>query len=309
MRQSTEAMGFRRTHFRELQRPFGIVTALLLLAGASCADWFEPVAAIKVDFARGTATQGAVIAAALSVTVLPAFEPQDQDYRVFVHFLDADGNLLWTDDHDPPLPSSGWRPGQTLAYERRVPIPPDTNVGRATVAVGLYSAPLGERLPLAGHDLGQRAYRAATLTIAAAARRNTLTYERGWYDAESAAVGGRGTARWRWTSESAGLSFPNPYSDAVLQLLLDGRPDLVLGGRQELEVALDGRTIRRVVLDSLERQFVEVLLAGRQLGSGRTVRVDLHVRQTFVPSEVPGSDSIDDRRLGVRVHHAFVDVR
>lgn len=302
-------MGFRRTHLRELQRPFGLVTVLLLFAGASCAERFEPVAAIKVDVGRGTATQGSVITAALSVTVLPAFEPQDRDYRVFVHFLDADGNLMWTDDHDPPIPSSSWRPGQTLAYERRVPIPDDTYVGRAAVAVGLYSAPLGERLPLAGHDLGQRAYRAAVLTIAAPTRRNTLTYENGWYAAESAAYGGRGGPRWRWTSESAGLSFPNPYSDVVLQLLIDGRPDLVPGGRQELEVTLAGETIRRVILDSPERQFVEVALAGGQLDGGRTVRIDLHVGQTFVPSAVRASGSIDDRRLGVRVHHAFVDVR
>ena len=28
------------------------------------------------------------------------------NYRVFVHFLDSDHELMWTDDHDPQIPTS-----------------------------------------------------------------------------------------------------------------------------------------------------------------------------------------------------------
>ena len=298
-----------RCRRRPEQRARGLLAALAMFAGASCAESVEPVATLEMRIARDTAPQGSVIDTALSLTVLPAFEPSDHDYRVFVHFLDVDGNLLWTDDHDPPTATSSWRPGQTLSYERRVPIPEQSYLGRATVAVGLYSASRGDRLPLDGHDLGQRSYGAATLTIEAATERNALTYLNGWYRTESGSVAGRGGLHWRWTSESAGLSFLNPYSDVVLQLLLDGRPDLVPGGRQELDMVLNGEPVRRIVLDSLERQFVEVPLASAQLGGDRTVRIDLQVRQTFVPSSAPGSGSVDGRRLGVRVFQAFVDVR
>ena len=307
MRQFAGPTGF-RCRRRAEQGACGFVAALALLAGTSCAELAEPVAAIEMHVARDPAAQGSVVETALSLTVLAAFEPLEHDYRVFVHFLDAGGNLLWADDHYPPIPSSRWRPGQTLSYERRVQIPEQSGVGRATVAVGLYAVESGERLPLAGQALGQRAYRAATVTIAAATERNVPTYGDGWYEPESASFGERGP-RWRWTRESAGLTFPNPYSDAVLQLFLDGRPDLVPGGRQELDITVNGEHVRRIVLDSLERQFVEAPLAGGRLGGERAVRVGLHVRQTFVPSEVPGSGSVDDRRLGVRVHHAFVDVR
>ena len=286
-----------------------VLFALVLFAGVSCTERNQPVAAIEVDIGQDIVTHGAIVNAALSLTVLPAFEPLDHDYRVFVHFLDPDGNLLWTDDHDPPIPSSRWRPAQTMSYERRIPIPEHVYAGRATIAVGLYSAPLGERLPLAGQDLGQLSYRAATLTITAATERNIVTYEHGWYDPEGEWPDGRDGPRWRWTSESAGLAFPNPYSDVVLQLLIDGRPELLPDGRQELDITVNGETIHRIVLESPERQFVEVALAGGQLGGDRTVQVDLDVRQTFVPSETPGSNSIDDRRLGVRVHRAFADVR
>src|SRR5690349_14010566 len=34
-----------------------------------------------------------------------------EDYRVFVHVVDADEELMWTDDHNPPTPTTQWKPG------------------------------------------------------------------------------------------------------------------------------------------------------------------------------------------------------
>ena len=36
--------------------------------------------------------------------------------KVFAHFVDVDGEQMWTDDHDPPTPTSAWKPGQTIEY-------------------------------------------------------------------------------------------------------------------------------------------------------------------------------------------------
>ena len=47
----------------------------------------------------------------------------DGNYRVMVHFVDADGDLMWTDDHDPPIPTSQWKPGQTIEYTRTMFLP------------------------------------------------------------------------------------------------------------------------------------------------------------------------------------------
>ena len=284
------------------------VSVLLLLGGLACGAQTGPVASIALDLDRNAAPQGAFVEAELAVALLAAFEPLDEDYRVFVHFLDADGRMLWADDHDPPVPARDWRAGQTFAYSRRLAIPEDAYVGEATIAVGLYNPPLGERLPLAGEHLGQRSYRGARLTIEAAAARNRLIYEHGWYDPELEQANGRG-AGWRWTAEAAGLAFPNPYSDAVLQLLLDGRPDLAPGGRQAVEVLANGEPLETILIESRERQFAEVALPAARFAGSRTARVELRVHPTFVPAAAAGSTSIDDRRLGVRVHHAFVNVR
>ena len=47
----------------------------------------------------------------------------DDDYTVLVHFLDSDDELMWTDDHQPPVPTRTWKPGQTIEYKRTMFVP------------------------------------------------------------------------------------------------------------------------------------------------------------------------------------------
>ena len=77
-----------------------------------------------------------------------------EDYRVMVHVVDADEELMWTDDHDPPTPTTQWKPGQTIEYTRTVFVPVYPYVGEASIHVGLYSTTNQKRLTLAGEDVG-----------------------------------------------------------------------------------------------------------------------------------------------------------
>src|SRR5438094_459216 len=83
----------------------------------------------------------------------------DQDYRVMVHVLDSDDEMMWTDDHNPPTPTTQWKPGQTVEYTRTVFVPVYPYIGEATVQLGLYSPGSQKRLTLTGQDMGQHAYR------------------------------------------------------------------------------------------------------------------------------------------------------
>ena len=279
--------------------------ACLLLLTSACGPQAGPAAAIDLALDRIAAPQGGVITASLTLRALPAGGPLDDDYRVFVHFLDADGRYLWADDHDPPIPSSRWPIDAPVSYDYRMTLPEVGYTGETTIAVGLYQVQRAERLPLAGEHLGQRAYRGASITIEPATARNLVEYGEGWYEPESASPDG---PRWRWSSAAAGFSFANPYTDAVLHLDLGGRPDLTPDGRQQVEVVAGGEVIRTVALDTTQRREVELVLPAAQLGTGRTAHVELRVQPTFVPAAVTG-DSIDERPLGIRLHRAFVDVR
>lgn len=288
------------------RRAHAAAAVLLALAAARCGEPAQPVATVAASVNRSAVPLGGPVELSLRFTTSPNLAPIEGDYRVFVHFLDSNGNLMWTDDHDLPEPSSAWRPGQTVAYTRTVTVPEYPYVGEATIGVGLHSPVSGERLALAGEDLGQRIYRGAALALEPQAESSFLRYVDGWYDNEYDPDSSR---QWRWTSERAGFVFRNPRSEAVLYLRFAGQPDLVPDGRQQVAVRAGDHLLREIVLDTAAPEFAEVVVQAEQLGAGDNSRIDLHVSPTFVPSEVRPGANLDDRRLGVRVDYAFLEAR
>ena len=69
------------------------------------------------------------------------------------------------------------------------------------------------------------------------------------------------------------------------------------------------QVVRELELESRDTRFERLQLQAAQLGDGETARITLNVNPTFVPSEIPSSDAVDDRRLGVRVYYAFLETR
>jgi hypothetical protein len=76
----------------------------------------------------------------------------DGDYLVFMHVIGPDGEKLWQDDHAPAVPTSQWKPGQTVEYDRLVFVPNYPYIGKADIRVGLYDPASETRLttPTAG---------------------------------------------------------------------------------------------------------------------------------------------------------------
>ena len=44
-------------------------------------------------------------------------------------------------------------------------------------------------------------------------------------------------------------------------------------------------------------------------GDADTTELTLRVDQTFIPATIPGTDSTDERRLGVLVSYAYLETR
>ena len=61
-----------------------------------------------------------------------------EDYRVLVHVVDADEELIFAFDHNPPKPTSQWKPGETIEYTRTELIPVYPYVGEAAIQIGLH---------------------------------------------------------------------------------------------------------------------------------------------------------------------------
>ena len=67
-----------------------------------------------------------------------------------VHVVDADEELMFAFDHNPPMPTTQWKPGQTVEYTRTVFVPIYPYVGEATIQVGLYSTATQKRAAAGG---------------------------------------------------------------------------------------------------------------------------------------------------------------
>src|ERR1700681_1000344 len=141
-----------------------VAAAISLSACTRKAPPLPPVAKASVAVGRQSAPLGSPIDFTYKF-VVASDAKFAEDYRVMLHVVDADNELMWTDDHDPPTPTTQWKPGQTVEYTRTVFVPVYPYVGDAGLQVGLYSPKTQTRLTLDGEDAGQRAYKAGKLQL------------------------------------------------------------------------------------------------------------------------------------------------
>ena len=282
-------------------RVAAVVGWLLLVPG--CTATQPPVATVAVGVDRVAVPLGAPLDLYFRFDVTPDLGAGlTEDYRVFVHFLGDREEVLWTEDHDPAVPTSQWRPGQTIEYERRVKIPMYPYVGESVIAAGLYSVADGARVPLAGADLGQSAYRVASIRLEPQHESSFITYGEGWHSAE---FSGDGRRQWRWTTDRSVLSFRNPKRDSRLILEFDGRPG-VFDSAQRLSIAIGGRVLQELAVDTGEVVHLVEDISAADLGADDFVELELRVDRTFTPAEID-SAATDTRALGVRVFYTYFE--
>jgi hypothetical protein len=228
-----------------------------------------------------------------------------EDYRVMVHVVDADDELIFAFDHNPPVPTKEWQPGQTIEYTKTVFIPIYPYVGEASIQIGLHSTVNQKRLPLAGQDAGQRAYKVARIQLQPQTENVFTVFKDGWHPAEVAEH--NSTVEWQWTKKEATLSFKNPKKDCLFYLDVDN-PGSVFNEAQQVQVSLGGQPVDQFTLEPKQPQLRKVALTAAQLGSADVAEIVIAVDKTYVPAVITAG-SKDPRELGVRVFHAFVDPR
>ena len=264
----------------------------------------DPIASVKVTLDRNEVVLGSVVGMSFQFSILEEHVGLTEDYRVFVHFVDADGEVMWTDDHNPPQPTSNWIPGQIVEYDRKVFLPMYPYIGTATIRVGLYSANGGERLALVGDDDGSLSYTGGTLELLPQSENVFLIFQDGWHDLE--VIPDDHDVQWRWTMANATISFRNPRSDVLLYLRADGRPDLV-GGPQGVVLEIEGREVARFLIETTQAELREIPISQEQLGDQNLVELGIVVDGAFIPAERVDADNNDTRELGIRVFDILVD--
>ena len=228
-----------------------------------------------------------------------------EDYRVMVHVVDADDEMIFGFDHNPPTPTTQWKPGETIEYTRTVFIPIYPYVGEATLQVGLYSTTNQKRLPLAGESAGQNSYKVGKIQLQPQTENVFTVFKEGWHPAEVAEH--NATVEWQWTKKEATLSFKNPKKDSLFYLDVDN-PGSAFNEPQQVKVSLGAQPVDEFTLKPKEPELRKIALTAAQLGAADVAEIVISVDKTYVPAVVT-SNSKDPRELGVRVFHAFVDPR
>jgi hypothetical protein len=288
---------------KPLSRVAAIAVASLAISCSGADENAAPVATPSVTLRTQTAAIGSPIEMTYRFVVAPNAPVLNGDHMVFVHFLDTDGELMWTDDHEPPTPVRQWQPGGTVEYTRTMFVPKFPYVGQTGVEVGLFSPSTGERVPLAGQTRGQRSYEVASFEMRLQSDSLFVIFRDGWHETE---VGGEGSGlEWQWSRKDATLSFPNPKRDSEVYLQLD-QPIRPFETPQRVEVRAGPEVVDSFPLPAGQPELRRIKLTTTQLGAGSTVELAISVDRTFVPSTIPALKSNDPRELGVRVFRAFV---
>jgi len=279
---------------------------VLVAATIACSgtDNAPAVGSMAVSLSRSRVALGSPVEITYKFTIAPD-APAFGARTVFVHFLDANDEMMWTDDHDPPTPTTEWKPGQTVEYTRTMFVGRYPYVGAAKIVAGLYSTSNNERLRLSNEDRGDRSYKVADFELLPQTENIFVIYKDGWHQSEVVAEGPSRT-EWQWTKKEATLAFRNPKRDVVLFLDVDN-PATNGNAAQQLDVLIGDQQLGTVPIQKGTPAVVrKIPVSAAQLGTADMVELRLVADKTFVPALEAGGSSGDSRELGVRVFHAFV---
>jgi len=292
---------------RALRALLGVL-AVVPVSACSRADTAAPVATVALTLGKTKVAIGSPVDLTYRFEV--AANPSIQgDYKVFVHVKRDDGQRMWSDDHDPPVPTSQWKPGQKIEYKRTRFVPVYPYLGEATFEIGLYRE--NDRLPLQGPmpadpEAVSRSYKVATVQLLPQAENILVIKKNGWHPAEFAPE--NPTLEWEWTQKVGVLTLRNPRKDVVFYLEFDARTDVFPDQPQQVTVYSGNAAVDTFLANESAQSLRRIPITAAQLGTADMAELRIEVDRTFIPAKLP-SGGRDARELGIRVYHAFVEGR
>ncbi len=292
---------------REGARPARIVCALALVAtvaAVGCAADETPQVDVQV---RLDLPESAALGEPLDIgyewTPASDFGAPADDYRIFVHMIDPDGNILLQDDHYPPQPTSQWRGGQAEEYRRWYDPPNTIEAEYLDFVVGLYSEDTAARVRDAAGDWAE-GVQVHRMGVRADDVSGIPLYMEGWHPPEQVEdLGPPEPREWRWSEQTSRAVFTNLRKDAVLHLRAHGPFDEV--GAQEVVLRIGGNEVANIAVTGADEFLERIAIPASAMGDNEWVELNLEVTPALVPQELDPS-SLDDRQLGLQVFSMYL---
>ncbi len=282
----------------------------------------------SASFNRTKVPLGSAVEITYGWKLEPSAKKLTQDYRVMVHFLDSQKNLLFEDDHPPQPAATTWEPGKTYTYTRTKFVPIYPYVGPVEVRMGLYLVGgKGGRVALKGEDAGMSEIKVATIEFLPQTENIFVVEKEGWHSPESSTTN---TSQERtWTKREAVAQFKNPKKDVILYLEADTNfkafaqpPELVVavssGGAAAPTPAKGAPPAKGaagvpgapaaaglvVPIPNSEIFLKKIRFKAQDLGEGDWTDVRLRMNGSFVPKALGINN--DERELGLMVYHLYI---
>ena len=225
------------------------------------------------------------------------------DYKVFVHLRDPEGEILLQDDHYPPLPTSQWTTGHVEAYERWLYPDALLEVEHIDIDIGLYTD--DGRAQVRWNNSWEDAPRVHRMEVRTGDLAGLPVYVEGWYPEEESTTEGY-RRPWRWTSESARAAFVNPRQPAMLHFI-GHSPVAELASPQTITLRIGDQDLATMIINEAAIFTERLEVPSEVLGDEDWAELTIEVEPTLTPSEVtPGSSDI--RVLGVQVFNLYLAV-
>lgn len=281
----------------------GLVIGLVSLALPACQKKAQVKGvALTVNFADMTLTDNLITDIQYDWKTSGDFLPVSKDYTVYVHFWHGD-NLLFQDDHVPPVPTSKWEPGQEYKYQRRIYIPSFIDEfdpsfkgeEQIRLSVGLYN-PYDRT-----GDASREILTSKLKVYPPPPDTPEIIYEDGWYDQE---IDPNAPLRkWRWTGPEARCIVDNPQRDALLVIRGGVNKDII--SDQKITVRINDLVLDEFIPDEIifEKSYS---VKQEMLGDKDEFSLAVAVDKTFIPSKI-FPENKDERELGCQV--AFIYFR
>ncbi len=277
------------------------ISAALIFGALACQKKVQVKGiGLDVGFAEKTLTDNLMTDVQYKWKTQSDFVKLGKDYTVFVHFWHG-SNLLFQDDHVPPLPTSRWEPGQEYKYERRIYIPsfidefdPKFKGEEALrMVVGLYNP--FDRTGQSKLEILTQKLRVLPPPPDAP----EISYEGGWYDLEIDPAAP--LKQWRWSGPEGRCLIDNPHRDALL---------VVRGGVNK--DALPNQKVIFKINDLIVDEFVPAEstfeksynIKKEMLGEKDSFIFIATCDQTFIPARLY-PQSKDERELGIQVSFIY----
>lgn len=278
-----------------------LLSALAIIGLASCQKQAKVEGVdLSVGFSDRTLTDNLITEMKYTWKTAGEFAKLPKDYTVYVHFWHG-SNLLFQDDHTPPVPTTKWEPGQEYTYQRRIYVPSFIDEfdpsfkgeEELKLVVGFYNP--YDRTGETKREILNRKLR----VLPPPPDVPEIFYEKGWYDLE---VDPQSPLKqWHWLGPEARCLIDNPGRDALL----------VIRGGVNKDVLPNQKVIFKIndlVLDEFvpaEAVFEKSYnIKKEMLGDQDEFSLIITTDQTFVPAKL-NPQSKDERELAFQVSFIY----